>query len=102
MLIDASCVNVLGLKVKSLGKSLHVSPPRAIRVRIDHICQDCELKISRILLTVDLRVMDISDFDVIIVMDWLTAHRVSLIVTVGGLLPTHTGQYSCDFSREEA
>ena len=25
---------------------------------------------------VDLRVMDISDFDVILSMDWLTAHRV--------------------------
>ena len=29
-----------------------------------------------ILLTVDLRVMDISDFDVILSMDWLTAHRI--------------------------
>ena len=35
MLIFASCVNVLGLKVKSLGKPLHVSPPLGIRVRID-------------------------------------------------------------------
>ena len=31
---------------------------------------------SGILLTVDLRVMDILDFDVILGMDWLTAHRV--------------------------
>ena len=29
-----------------------------------------------ILLTVDLRVMDISEFEVILRMDWLTAHRV--------------------------
>ena len=34
-----------------------------------------ELEISGILLMVDLRVMDISDFDVILGMDWLTAHR---------------------------
>ena len=47
-----------------------------IRVRIDHICRDCELEISEILLTIDLRVMDMSDFDVILGMDWLTAHRV--------------------------
>ena len=45
-------------------------------MRIDHICRDCELEISRILLTVDLRVKDILDFDVILGMDWLTAHRV--------------------------
>ena len=43
---------------------------------IDLICQDCELEISRILLTVNLRVMDMSEFDVILGMDWLTAHRV--------------------------
>ena len=47
-----------------------------IRVRIDQICRDCELGISGILLTVDLRVMDISEFDLILCMDWLTAHRV--------------------------
>ena len=45
-------------------------------MRIFQICQDCELEISGILLTVDLRVMDISEFDVILGMDWLTAHRV--------------------------
>ena len=45
-------------------------------MRIDQICRDCELEISGILLTVDLRVMDISDFDVILSMDWLTTQRV--------------------------
>ena len=74
--ITASCVNVLGLKVESLEKPLHVSSPLGIRVRIDKICRDCELEISRILLMVDLRVMDISDFDVILGMDWLMAYRV--------------------------
>ena len=74
--IVASCVNVLGLKVESLEKPLHVSYPLGIRVRIDKICRDYELEISGILLMVDLRVMDISDFDVILGMDWLTTHRV--------------------------
>ena len=74
--IVASCVNVLGLKVESLEKPLHVNSPLGIRVRIDQICRDCELEISGILLMVDLQVMDISDFDVILGMDWLTAHRV--------------------------
>ena len=43
---------------------------------VDLICQDCELEISGILLTVDLRVMDMSEFDVILRMDWLMAHQV--------------------------
>ena len=45
-------------------------------MRIDQICRDCELEISGILLTVDPRVMDISDFDVMLSMDWLTTQRV--------------------------
>ena len=53
-----------------------MSTPLGIRVRVDQICRDCELEISGILLTVDLRVMNISEFDVILGMDWLTEHRV--------------------------
>ena len=36
----------------------------------------CELEISRTLLTVDLRIMDMSEFDVILGMDWLTIYKV--------------------------
>ena len=50
--------------------------PQGSRVRVDQICQDCESDISGILLMVDLRVVDISGFDVILDMDELTAHRV--------------------------
>ena len=64
----------LGLKVETLEESLHVRYPLRIKVRIDQICRDCELEISGILLTVDLRVMDISEFDVIFGMDWLMAY----------------------------
>ena len=35
-----------------------------------------ELEISGILLTVDLRIMDMLEFDVILGMDWLTAYKV--------------------------
>ena len=66
----------LGLQVEALEKSLYVSSPLWIRTRIGMICRGCELEISGILLTVDLRVMDMSEFDVILRMDWLTAYRV--------------------------
>ena len=72
--ITALCVKELGLEVETLEKSLHVCSPLGNRVR--EICRDCELEISWILLTLDLRVMDMSEFDVIIGMDWLTAHQV--------------------------
>ena len=68
--IVASCVKVLGLDVESLGKPLYVSSPLGTRVRVDKIYRDCELEISGILLTVDLRVvMDMSEFDVILRMN---------------------------------
>ena len=40
------------------------------------IGRGCELEISGTLLTVDLRIMDMSKFDVILGMDWLTAYRI--------------------------
>ena len=46
-----------------------MSSPLRIRARIGMICRGCELEISSILLIVDLRVMDMSEFDVILGMD---------------------------------
>ena len=69
-------MRVLGLEVETLDEPLHVSSPLRTKARIDRICWGCELEISRILLSVDLRVMDMSEFKVILGMDWLTAHRV--------------------------
>ena len=50
--------------------------PLGIRARIRMIGRGCELEISRTLLTVDLRIMDLSKFDVILWMDWLIAYRI--------------------------
>ena len=66
----------LGLKVETLEKSLYVNSPLGTRVSVDLICRGCELDISGILLTVNLRVMEMSGFDIILSIDWLTAHRV--------------------------
>ena len=74
--IAASVVIELGLEVETLEKPLYVSSPLGIRVRIGMICRGCELEISGTLLTVDQRIMDMSEFDVILRMDWLTAYRV--------------------------
>ena len=59
-----------------MEKPLRVSPPLGTRVSVDQICLDCELEISGILLIVDLKVMDMSEFDVILGMDGLTTQRV--------------------------
>ena len=67
--IAASVVIELGLEVEAFEEPLYVSSPLGIRARIGMICRGCKLEISGILLTVDLRVMDMSEFDVILRMD---------------------------------
>ena len=53
-----------------------MNSPLGIRARIGTMCRGCELEISGTLLIVDLRIMDMSKFDIILRMDWLTAYRV--------------------------
>ena len=53
-----------------------MSYPLGIRARIGMICRGCELEISGTLLTVDLKIMDMLEFDVILGMDWLTTYRI--------------------------
>ena len=67
--IAASVVRELDFEVETLEEPMRVSSPLGTKVRICLICRDRELDISVILLTVDLRVMDMSEFDVIVGMD---------------------------------
>ena len=59
----------LGLEVEALEEPLYVSSPIGTRARIGMICHGCEFEVSGILLTVDLRVLDMSEFNVILGMD---------------------------------
>ena len=45
----------LGLEVETLEEPLHVSSLLGTRVKVNQICQGCELEILGILLIVDLR-----------------------------------------------
>ena len=62
--------------LETLEEPLYVSSPLRIRVRIGMICRGCELEISGTLLTMDLRIMDMLEFEVILRMDWLIAYRI--------------------------
>ena len=62
--------------LETLEEPLHVNYPLGIRARIRMLGRGCELEISRTLLTVDLKIMDMSEFDVILGMDWLTVYKV--------------------------
>ena len=62
--------------LETLEEPLYVSSPLGIRSRIGRIYRGCELEISGTILTMDLRILDMSEFDVILGMDWLTVYRV--------------------------
>ena len=62
--------------LETLEEPLCVNSPLGIRARIRMICRGCELEILGTLLTMDLRNLDMSKFDVILRMDWLIAYRV--------------------------
>ena len=63
-------------RFETLEEPLYVSSPLGIRARIGMICRGFELEISGSLLTMDLRIMDMSEFGVILRMDWLIDYRV--------------------------
>ena len=69
-------------------------------MRADQICRDYELEISGILLTMDLRVMDISEFDVILNRDLLTTHRV-VIDCDSRRITAYTGRYRVTFQGDK-
>ncbi|XP_028072242.1 uncharacterized protein LOC114274495 [Camellia sinensis] len=69
------CVTSLGLEPKALEIAMSVVLPLGGQTRVNLVCKSCELGISSTYLICDLGVMDMSDFDVIIGMDWLSVHR---------------------------
>ncbi|XP_028110938.1 uncharacterized protein LOC114309408 [Camellia sinensis] len=73
--ISTACVTSLGLKPEALEIAMSVASPLGGQTRVNLVCKSCELEISDSFLICDLRVMDMSDFDVILGMDWLSVHR---------------------------
>ncbi|XP_028127120.1 uncharacterized protein LOC114323659 [Camellia sinensis] len=69
------CVTSLGLEPEALEIAMSVASTLGGQTRVNLVCKSCELGISGSYLICDLRVMDMSDFDVIIGMDWLSVHR---------------------------
>ena len=52
-----------------------IASPLGASLRVNLTCRGCELEVSNIRLTCDLRVIEMADFDLIMEMDWLLTHR---------------------------
>ncbi|XP_028122726.1 uncharacterized protein LOC114319865 [Camellia sinensis] len=73
--ISTACVTSLGLEPEILGIAMSIASPLGAQTQVNLVCKSCELQISGSHLICDLRLMDMSDFDVILGMDWLSVHR---------------------------
>ena len=72
--ISASCANALGLKSERVENLLLIESPMGTNSRVDRICKGCVITLADRALNV-LRILDMTGYDVILGMDWLTVYR---------------------------
>ncbi|KAL6336406.1 hypothetical protein AAG906_014578 [Vitis piasezkii] len=73
--ISSSYANALGLKTEMVENLLLIKSPMGTNSRVDRICKGCVITLADRALNVDLRILDMTRYDVILGMDWLTVYR---------------------------
>ncbi|KAI3906770.1 hypothetical protein MKW92_001700, partial [Papaver armeniacum] len=73
--IASSFVLSLGLKTELLDGYLGVASAVGGSARVDRVARMCVVRIAKHEFLIDLFVMNMSGYDVILGMDWLSAHR---------------------------
>ncbi|XP_028094363.1 uncharacterized protein LOC114294425 [Camellia sinensis] len=73
--IFAAFESALGLEVAQLASPLRVESPVGGTVDLDWGCRDCEIEVARRRLSFAFVLLDMSSFDVILGMDWLSSYR---------------------------
>ena len=73
--IFASYGNALGLKTEMVENMLLIESPMGMNSRVDRICKGCFITLADRALKVDLRILDMTGYDVILGMDWLKMYR---------------------------
>ncbi|XP_058216826.1 uncharacterized protein LOC131327702 [Rhododendron vialii] len=89
--ISFACVTALALETEPLSTSMKVTSPLGGSIAVNLVCRGCKIKIANLRLTCDLRVINIADFDIILGMDWLSAHR-AVIDCHQKTVTTHTSE----------
>ena len=67
--ISASYANALGLKMKRVENLLLIESLMGTNSRVDRICKGCVITLADRALKVDLRILDMTGYDVILGMD---------------------------------
>ena len=73
--ISASYANALGLKTEMVENLLLIKSPMGTNSRVDRICKGCVITLANKALNVDLRILDMTGYDVILEMDWLIVYK---------------------------
>ncbi|CAL0304657.1 unnamed protein product [Lupinus luteus] len=76
--ISCDCVKQLGLQVDSLPFDLIVSTPTNAHVILSTLCSRCPVVVNNRTFLIDLICLPLSQIDVILGMDWLSANHVLL------------------------
>ena len=76
--IATSFVLALGLETEEFDPPLFVNTPLGSRAPLDRICRGCELVILDRCFEFDFIVLGMSEFDLILGMDWLSTYRATI------------------------
>ncbi|RVW36880.1 Retrovirus-related Pol polyprotein from transposon 17.6 [Vitis vinifera] len=74
--IYASCANALRLKTEMVENLLLIELSMGMNSRVDKICKRCVITLVGRALKVDLRILDMTGYDVILGIDWLMVYRM--------------------------
>ncbi|XP_076931982.1 uncharacterized protein LOC143597346 [Bidens hawaiensis] len=77
-IVSLSFTKYLPIRPTSVDPTLTISTPMENSIVITHGYRDCPIRIESVVRNADLFTMHMSDFDVILGMDWLTRHRVTI------------------------
>ena len=73
--IATAFATALGLEMSQLDHPLYVDTPIGGRVLLDRVCRECDLTIEERTFVFDFIVLDMTAFDIILGMDWLSTVR---------------------------
>ena len=73
--ISTSCINALGLKMKIVENLLLIELLMGMNSKVDRICKGCIIPLANRALKLDLRILDMTGYDVILGMDRLTVYK---------------------------
>jgi predicted aspartyl protease len=78
--ISAKCGTKIGLNLYSTSGAYTIATPGG-KISSNQVCRSMPIQMGRNLVRTDLLLLDLEEMDVLLGMDWMTRHRVSLDIS---------------------